>query len=242
MTPGAEATIASMERLIVVQEITAQNVANVETAGFKRSTPFFASFVETADTDTASDTVEPSARPGQWVDFSPGPLMQTANDLDVAIRGNGFFVLRGPEGERYTRSGNFRLAENGLLVTQDGIPVLGDMNEIQIPGDAATIHVDSDGNIYADNTKVDRVRIASFEDPAQLTPLGGCQFVAGPDVRRRDPESYTIVQGSLERSNVSPIGELVTMIATLRMYEASAKALRAIEDSASELYDWAGQQ
>jgi len=223
----------AMSAHILAQEITARNLANVATPGFKRNVAVFeaASPGEEETTPTLS---------GVRVDFSPSALLPTGGALDFAIEGEGFFTVATEGGLRYTRNGQFRLDENRVLVTQDGSPVLGENGEMQIPDDAGLITVSRDGELRAGDAVIGRFQITAFERPELLQQTGHCEFMDAGSANPAPAAAYAVHQGFLESSNVQPVVELVRMIASLRDYEACARSLRSIEDSASKLYAWAG--
>jgi len=223
----------SMNAHILAQEITARNLANVATPGFKRNVAVFEASSAGGDAETRP------ALSAVRVDLSPSSLLPTGGTLDFAIEGQGFFTVASPDGLRYTRNGQFRLNENRVLVTQNGSPVLGENGEIQIPDGTDLVTVSRDGELRAGEAVIGRFQITKFERPELLRQTGNCEFVDTGSAVPSAAASYAIHQGFLESSNVQPVVELVRMIASLRDYEACARSLRSIEDSANKLYAWA---
>ena len=230
---AATQTVASaMEAYVKAQEITARNVANVATPGFKRNIAMFENVAGESEGTEVPTVTQVS------LDLSQGSLTPTYNALDLAVKGDGFFTVQGPDGFSYTRNGSFRLDENRILVTQQGHPVLGESGEIQIPDGGDQIVVGSSGDLSFGDVMVGKLRITTFQEPGMLRQKGSGEFngdQAGPQAAL----AADVRQGYLEASNVKPVAELVRMMSTLRDYEGSARSLKAIEDSASKLYAWA---
>jgi len=221
-----------------VQDIAARNIANLETPGFKR---VLARITGAVDSD--GDTVVESPQfAGVQLDLSQGSLKHTGNVLDVAIKGDGFFTIDTEHGLRYTRNGTFRLDQNRILTTQRGDKVLGTGGEIQIPEKSVSIVISRAGQILADGNTIGTLRITRFRRPDQIKQAGGSEYAgenADPQAVSPGDPNAQVFQGYLERSNVNSITELVEMLASFREYEACARSLRAIEESAGQLYAWA---
>jgi len=241
MSGGVEAASSAMSAYALAQEVTARNIANLMTPGFKRNVPVFRvkAGAEGETAAASSDASESEVGVERVaVDFSQGDLLITGNDLDVAIRGEGFFTVQGEKSTRYTRNGNFTINHNGVLSTQRGDPVLGAGGEIQVPPGTARIVIASRGIVRADGQEIGRLKIAAFENPERLEQKGAGEFIDRGAVPR-DPAEFEVRQGSLERSNVDPIGEMVRMMANMREYEACARSLKSVGESAQRLYAWA---
>ena len=150
---------------------------------------------------------------------------RTGNPLDLALAGDGFFVISTPDGERFTRNGHFTLTNEGVLTTADGNAVMGEGGEIRLP--AGTTNIGPDGTISVDGQTVGKLRIARFADPSALVRAGSSLFAVGtPGVEPEDMDNPALRQGMLERSNVSTIEEMVSMITTFRFYEADQRAVQ----------------
>jgi flagellar basal-body rod protein FlgF len=189
-----------------------------------------------------SRALPPSAAPDGWVrgrelvmsqavDMRPGPLSATGRNLDVAISGPGFFVVRDPEGnEHYTRDGSFNLDASGQLVNAGGLPVLGTGGPIQASGGALSI--DAQGTVRVDGSERGRLRLATFEHPHQLLHRGDGVLAAPPGLVAAEVPAgeATLLQGHLEGSNVDTIRTLVDMIAAQRAFEIGAKVLQANDE------------
>lgn len=241
---------------------TANNLANVNTSGFKRSQVQFADLIYTTlgqpGTEVATGRQSPTGiqvgsgvRPTAVTKiFSPGTFDQTGNLLDVAIEGDGFFKVQLPNGEqRYTRAGAFRIDGNGQLVTPDGFLI---DPPVTIPQDVALdrISIGTDGIISGvtagdpDSTiNLGQLQIAKFLNPAGLSSEGGNLYAAtaasGTEVLGNPGENGLgmLRQGFLEGSNVEVVTELISLIAAQRAYEINSRAIRAGDEMLSTSVD-----
>ncbi len=190
--------------------VFAENVANAVTPGFKRE---LVSFVQRGV----------AAQPKVVTDLSPGRIRHTGNPLDIAIKGDGFFVVKTPKGVAYTRRGDFAVDGSGMLVTKDGYQVLGLKGPIHIKG--GKVSVSSDGRIYVDGNFVDKLRLVSF--PKGLNPirLSGTLFTLPPGVKPSPSSRSIVLEGYLEGSNVNPVKEMVALVGVMRAYETAQKVI-----------------
>jgi len=219
-------------------DILANNLANVQTAGFKEERTHFklinADPVDPLDTDAvARASLEPVllGYPSMdyYVNFSQGPLQQTGNPLDVAIEGDGFFNIQTPSGVEYTRKGNFTISEDGYLVTANGYHVLGRNSSIQLENGSVTI--DKDGRLYMDGSSIDQLRISRFANMRQLQKVGESRFRSlNGEASAIPSETFSIEQGSVEMGNVDPVRGMVEMIEALRVFEAYQKVLQTLDE------------
>jgi len=227
------AVASAMDVQITMQEIAARNVANIGTPGFKRNI----AVVESVQKDAGGDGMPTLDHVG--VDFSQGPLEPTHNELDFAVKGEGFFVVETSKGLRYTRNGRFGLNVARELVTQNGDRVLGDSGVIVIPQGSDKVTLGRGGELRFGERAVATLRIAAFDKPELMKQAGSCQFTDGGNTPRPAVD-FRVHQGFLESSNVQPVTELVRMISSLRDYEACARSVRSLGESAGKLYAWAG--
>ncbi len=201
-------------------DVIATNLANLETAGFKSEHMIFSELLEqTSDGEVISLVHDVS-----FVrDLSAGPMVGTQSPLDLAINGDGYFVVDTPEGERYTRHGVFQLDDTGQIVTTEGNPVLSSGGgPIQIPLETSTITITRDGTVSADAEEVGRIKRVSFADPQALSKVGSGLYDALEQTPQPAPASE-ILQGMVENSNVKGVVEMTRMIDTVRSYQAAAK-------------------
>ncbi|HGE69555.1 TPA: flagellar basal-body rod protein FlgF [Candidatus Poribacteria bacterium] len=229
MIPGLYSTVAGMINQQTMLEVIANNLANVNTIGYKKDdlnfSGIFNPLPDPTGTYSSLNLDEVSAK--FVTDFSDGEIRQTDNPLDLALVGDGFFVIQHPNGIRYTRSGNFTLNNSGLLVTIDGYPVLGTNGVIQIQGGMPEI--DSSGQIIVNGTPIAKLRIVSFRDNNQLSKSGYNTFVNNNQAELIS--NAEVKQGYLELSNSNAIQEMVKMIETMRIYESYQKTIQLFNET-----------
>ena len=230
----------------------ANNLANVNTTGFKKSRVEFEDLVyqqiKTAGTPTSQESEAPigletglgTRAVATARNFSTGNLRNTNNPLDLAIEGNGFFQVSLSGGEAgYTRAGALHLNGQGQIVTADGLQI---QPSITIPPNATSVSISKDGIVsvavpgQTETQQVGTIELANFQNPAGLQAKGGNLFVAttaSGDATTGVPGADglgTIVQGFLEDSNVSVVEEMVNMILGQRAYEANSRVIRAADE------------
>lgn len=200
----------------------ANNIANISTNGFRREGVVFSEYVVGMDRDPSLSMAYASARN---VDLQQGTSSQTGGTFDLAIQGDGFFLMETPQGERLTRAGAFMPSANGELVNADGLRLLDAGGApIFIPPDATGIAVASDGTVSADGQPLAQVGLWQPVDPLSLRHEGGTLFVAG---ELEQVPGGQMLQGMLEDSNVEPVSEIARMITVQRAYELGQKFLDA---------------
>ncbi|HEB75798.1 MAG TPA: flagellar basal-body rod protein FlgG [Nitrospirae bacterium] len=233
-------------------DVIANNLANVNTTGYKRSRADFQELmyeeIKTPGAASAEGVQLPSGiqlglgvRPVavQKV-FEQGDFTPTGNPLDMVIEGDGFFQVIKPDGEiAYTRAGAFKLDSEGRIVTSDGYPI---EPEITIPSDTLEITIGSDGRISVTQpgsttpTEIGQIEIARFSNPGGLSSIGKNLFEETassgvPTTGTPGTEGLgTIQQGFIELSNVNIVDEMVQMIVSQRAYEINSKAVQAADD------------
>lgn len=226
-------------------EVLANNLANISTAGFKQDRTVFRVPVQ-------KDGPEEDFVPGKiWIfgspilfgnktDFSSGQLRHTGNDLDLGLEGNGFFCVQTPEGIQYTRQGDLTLNGEGVLVTQEGLPVMGEGGKITVEGQS--VIVDIEGNLHVDGAEIDRIKIVDFPRPYPLRKVGNTLFAAaGPDVKAIAAEGVKVRQGFVELSNVDSVKMIIEMIDVVRGYESYQKVIQFMDDASSKAINEVGK-
>ncbi|HEY8490775.1 MAG TPA: flagellar hook-basal body protein [Dehalococcoidia bacterium] len=218
------------------QESLANNLANVNTTGYKADVNALRSFPAVLVTEVDGGPLPvrlPTAQllgvlgtgvlfEERGIDFSQGPLVQTGRDLDLALQGDGFFVLQGPNGPVYTRDGHFLRDANGLLVNADGLPVL-DVNGNPVVLGLGPVQVQQNGLLLQNNAAVAQLQVVSFPDGG-LIRAGDNTFV--PVGTLPAASNAAVFQGYLEQANVNT-AELMTHLVTLaRVYESSQRLLQ----------------
>lgn len=227
MIKGIYTTASGMYPRNLEQEIAANNLANINTTGFKKDAVHFrkmldsqlALAVQLNQTEDLADAQE------VLINFSQGELSQTKNPLDFALEGNGFFVVLTPEGERYTRDGHFSLNADGELISSRGYPVVGKAGVINLL--SGEITVDANGEIYQNGELIDQLKIVDFPKPYPLRKEGKNLLALTGDVREiEDPEDILVKQGFLENSNVNPISEMIRLITVSKSFQAGQRAIQ----------------
>lgn len=217
-----------MTSLVRRQEITANNLANVNTTGFRRSRVF----EQVLENTIADDGIPYSARSlYEEIDQSEGAIEFSDRALDVAIIGDGFFVVSDTETgtEHYTRSGRFQRDADGQLTDARGNIVLGDAGPLTLPPDTENVVVGPEGQVSADGRQIGSIRIVTFTEGEEFERLDGSTFATASE-----PETIEhpqLRQRYIELSNVNAMTELSDMITTSRMFESQQRALRAIDQS-----------
>lgn len=232
--------------------VVTNNLANVNTTGFKRGRAVFADLLYQTVRQPGAQSSQDSQLPsglmlGTGVRsvateklFTQGNIVQTGNQLDLAVNGRGFFQILLPDGTRaYSRDGSFQLSANGELVNSNGYAL---DPGITIPEQTQSVTIGADGTVSvlvageSSPTEVGQLQLADFINPAGLQPMGENLFLetaASGDPQAGTPGEDgvgTLVQGSLESSNVNVVEELVNMIETQRAYEMNSKAIATTDE------------
>lgn len=229
---GASA-LGALERW---QEATAHNIASSSTPGFrKREVEFSVDGVGAipsgkANGNTTQSAQFPSSRVS--VNFKPGQFVGTGRELDVAIRGEGFFEVQTADGGRaYTRSGSFYTNNERTLVDAQGNSVLGEGGApIQLLQEGGQLAIAPDGTISQGDRAIGKLTIQRFDNQQALVPLSGGLFAANGQAPQT-VEQPSLMQGSLETSNVQPVEEMVNLIQISRAYEAAQKVITSRDDT-----------
>lgn len=198
-------------------DVTANNLANVSTAGFKGDRLIF--------DDMLSREMQ--------TDFSQGSLEETGNPLDVALSGEGFFMIRTTDGNRLTRNGAFKMDPNGALVTSEGYAVLDKAGQpITLNPSGGRPYIDSQGNISQDGAQVGSLGVVDVQDKATLQKDGRTAFSGtnGQLPATTAAGDAVVSQGTLEMSNVTVVDEMVNMITAQRAFESYQKAVHSLQD------------
>ena len=216
--------------------IAANNVANVETAGYQGDKPVFAEVMAKALQAVPSNQLHYVAIQDIAIDQSQGSLQKTDNPLDVALQGEGFFALRTPGGERYTRDGSFALDGEGTLRTKDGLEVLGEAGpagapgiQLSIPEGTKEIQISEDGSVLADGANVGKLKLVTFP-PQGLQKQGLTLFAPINGATPRAAEKTTVAQGYIEDSNVNAVSAMNELITVGRAFDAFQKVIESYRD------------
>jgi flagellar basal-body rod protein FlgF len=214
-------------------DVIANNVANISTNGFKGRTARYEEFI--SPNARANAFLRPDQRVsfvtdmGTSLDTTSGAIEQTGAPLDAAIKGDGYFVVQTPQGERYTRNGSFELNATGQLVTTDGYPVLGESGPITIAPTENGVGISKDGTVSTIGGQRGRLRLVRFENPQSLINEGTNVFSTA-DAPQPVGATAQVEPGALERSNVKPVIEMARLIQVNRSYASIASTLSRMDD------------
>ncbi|WES31907.1 flagellar basal-body rod protein FlgF [Varunaivibrio sulfuroxidans] len=223
----------------------ANNIANMNTTGFKSEKMMFVEHLERNQSDNGfrgERKLSFVRDVATYNDFSEGAFQKTGNALDLALHGDGYFTIRTAAGERYTRNGSFTIDNGGQLVTNQGDPVLAEGGQpIFFSPQDAHITIATDGSVSTENGPLGKLALASFANPRMLKREPGQMFSA-----TQPPTPATqarVEQGMLEQSNVQPIVEMTRMIQVQRAYESVNKMISREDDRIRKMIqDMANQQ
>jgi flagellar basal-body rod protein FlgF len=197
------------------QEVASNNLANASTSGFKAERIFARLMGDSLPV------------PDGATDFREGPITTTGNPLDLALRGDAFFVVGTPQGERFTRGGTFGVDAKGFLVDTEGNQALGERGPIRISG--REVAIDKTGLVVVDGMKIDRLRVESVPPGTALVHEAGTRWI--PDASRT-PVAHSardVLQGHLEGSNVNTVSSLVDLISIQRNFANAQKVLSQLD-------------
>lgn len=215
METAGYATLTRQSGLIAEMRIVANNIANAATSGFRQEGLIFSEHIHTGDGD------EPLSMSGARIPNTSnlqGALAQTGGDFDLAIEGDGFFLIETPAGERLTRAGSFAPDAAGNLVTPEGFAVLdAERAPVFVPAGEASIAIAPDGTLSADGNAIGQIGLFLPVDPALMRREDGVRFRSDADVE--PAANARVLQGFLEGSNVNAIDQMARMIEIQRAYE-----------------------
>ena len=203
----------------------AADLANVNTSGYKseRANTTAAERAQfRQDLDSAIDAMTGDTK----LDLRPGLMTATGRDLDVALEGNGFFVIKTPQGERYTRDGGFVRRSDGILATRDGNTVMGEGGEITLG--SGPVKIGEDGTIRVNGTVAGRLKVVTFSGPADIARESGARFRAAGNAAPTDAVDARVVGGSLEAANVSVVERMATLTEISRAFEGLQRGISVL--------------
>lgn len=206
----------------------AHNLANMNTTGFKGERMMFVDHLVRSRSDAfiADQRLAFVRDVASYRDTAPGPIVQTSNPLDVAINGDGYFVVQAPDGtEQFTRGGSFQLDSTGQLVTHDGQPVMSDAGApIFFSPQDTDITISGDGTVSTENGTLAKLRVVTFDNDQALQNVAGGYYTT--DQLPIDKLDAQVAQGALEKSNIEPILEMTRMLEVSREYERAQDMLK----------------
>jgi flagellar basal-body rod protein FlgF len=213
-------------------DVIANNMANINTSGFKSQNLHFAEYVMPVADGTA---FEPLDRAISYVDmfttrtdFTHGPVKMTNNEFDLALNSDGFFVVQMEDGtEAYTRSGAFRLDATGQLISAEGRPVLTEGGPITFTSEDGRVQISAEGTIATELGIRGRIRVVDFEDVRTLEKVGDTLFKGEDPIPAAE---VRMVQGAVEGSNVYGITEVTRLIEVTRAYDSTSKVVKDLDE------------
>ncbi len=222
MTHGIYAAGGAMALLELRQEVTANNLANASTTGFRRD------LVAAREAAPGESPLRRGSLALGILDtravLETGSIRQTGNPADLAISGDGFFVIQADEGSFLTRAGGFQRSATGEMVNEAGERLQGESGPIRLEKDA--FQVARDGSVIVDGNVVGTIRLVSPPAGASLRKAGNGRFEQPPGGAGSRPQNGEILQGYLEGSNVNAIREMISLVEAFRSYEANAKSIQ----------------
>ncbi len=215
--------------------VVANNVANINTDGYKSQDILFEEYVmPVASHNDFSFADQPLSYTQDWAttnDFSGGAIARTGNPLDIALQGDGFLAVQTAAGERWTRAGNLKTDNTGLLVDSNGNPVLSQGGQIRFAPNETDIQFNPDGSILTSQGNKGFLRIVEFADPQALTREGDNLFAGGEPIVSTTTK---VIQGAVERSNVSGVIQIAEMIRVNRSYQSIAQMIKRQDELRSQ--------
>lgn len=229
------------KQTMLAQAANSNNLANANTTAFRADLAAFRS-MPVYGPGEPSRVYAMAERSG--VDLRQGVITSTGNDMDVAVKGDGWIAVQAPDGsEAYTRAGNLRVEQGGLLVTGSGLPVLGEGGPIAIPqavkadiGADGTISIQASGQSPSTLTVIDRIKLVNPDLASMSKGKDGLMRVGDGSVAAADA-SVQLVSGALETSNVNTVEAMANMIALARQYEAQVKIMKEAGDMETKSND-----
>lgn len=228
MSNGVLMASAGMKAQMEALDVLANNLANLNTPGFKEQKSFFSVLQDSINGTGPDGDAAGLEQGGSALNQQDGVLAPTHRDLDIALSGEGLLVVQTPQGVRYTRNGSLSINARSELATAGGMAIEGESGPITIgPG---KIHITERGDVYVNGTRSGRLKIVTFDRLQDLSREGSSLFAADPRVSKPKPGDATVRQGFLEQSNVNAVGSVVEMIAIMRRFEAIQKSVNALKN------------
>jgi len=217
-------------------DVVANNIANLNTTGFKADGSLFEEFLSGTAGGQQGQPLSFVRDRATWTDMSHGPVEHTGNPLDLAINGDAYFAVQTSRGVRYTRNGSFQVNGTGQIVTSDGDVVLGDSGPITLQPNDRQVTVNPDGTVSVrqgtstTDTQRGKLRLVSFDNVQNLKKDGSSTFNYVGNGQPNDDTKSKIVQGAIEKSNVRGVVEMSRMIEITRSYTQIASMLQQQSD------------
>ncbi|HHT9144079.1 MAG: flagellar basal-body rod protein FlgF [Candidatus Brocadiaceae bacterium] len=239
MIAGLYTGASSMVSQSDYQAVIARNLANINTVGYKKNVAVFQSFLSGTNDQGQNNTAKGtgSSLGAIATDFSQGMLEYTGNDMDISIKGEGFFTVKANDGSvLYTRKGEFMLSRDMKIVTPEGWSLLSTGGEIQLPQKAKNVTIKGNGSIAADGKEIGNIRIVKVSKLNTLESVGGCAYRLSDNAPQpEDSTDFEVANRYLEKSNVNAVDEMVNMIANMRGFQVGHKVTDSINETLKKL-------
>ena len=222
------AVVKASNVLLAKNDMISNNLANINTTGYKRDDVIFDILETGFNEDLPLD---------QFTDFNQGDLKSTGNLLDFAISDEGFFTIESTEGQLFTRNGHFSISDEGIIEDSFGNRLLGNSGPIEVLGQNGVpgeIRITEKGEVMVDGDIINKLLITNFEDKHELEKIGNNLFKPNEGVTGEPIETTGIVQGFLETSNINPVSEMVNLIDMHRQFEATQKVMRTFDEISND--------
>ncbi|MBX7147959.1 flagellar hook basal-body protein [bacterium] len=235
MPSGVYLTMQAMKLKLEELDNLAHNLANVNTDGFKEENVNFESVLTNAEGGDGQK--ENTAVAFKSINFAQGPIVTTGDEMNVALQGPGFFEVQTETGNFYTRDGVFGINASGELVDTKGGKVMGESGSI-VPGNGR-IEISPSGVVMVDGEEKGKIKMVEFGDLGQVKSVGSSRFKASDQASPQVAKHSELLQGKVEQSNTSTVGNLVKLVEVTRQYETYQKILsqqsKMDEESANSL-------
>ena len=234
MNLDLSAVIKASNVLLAKNDMISNNLANINTSGFKRDDVVF---------DVLEHGYNDELPLDQYTDFDQGDLKSTGNLMDFAISGDGFFTMESSEGQLFTRNGHFSISDEGMIEDSFGNRLLGSSGPVEVLGQNGVpgeVRITEKGEVMVNGDIVNKLLITDFEDKHELEKVGNNLFKPNEGVTGESIESKGIVQGFLETSNINPVNEMVNLIDMHRQFEATQKVMRTFDQIAEDAINEVG--
>ena len=233
MSEGIWSALAGAVGQLTALEVAANNVANASTPGYRADHVVFREYLGRAA--AARGRPPPGMRSNAigaiMTTATQGNIVQTGRELDVALRGDGYFVVKTPRGERYTRLGSFQVARDGALVTRDGDPVLGsDHKVVRVPREAGGARILADGTVEWSGGRAGELLCVSFDRKVVLEKEGSVLLRPSAPASP-SPVRMSLEPGALEQSNMSAVKGMMDIVGASRGFEACERVIDAFRDA-----------
>lgn len=242
MSDGIWSAVSGATAQLKALDAAAENVANASTPGYRAERAIFREVLANANTQRTGFALRYATVDQTATDTTPGMIQPTGQPLDVAIQGEGYFVVKTPAGERYTRCGSLKTGVDGTLQTQGGAPVLDvGRKPIHIPTDAKSVSIGADGTISADGASVGELLCVKFDQPSLLMREGGgllrtptsADGVDAATLATARPQAITpkLETGAIEQSNSVAVRGMIDIVSASRSFEVCERMVDAFKDA-----------